>query len=108
MKPGKYEIKVSPEGHKASIMAVYIPPQDPDLSLIDYSTGLEGVNRFTFELEEGEGNITLDEFKLINDNNIDYEYFPIERRFLGDGKSKVTNKHTKKNRIGITYGKINN
>ena len=50
-------------------MAVYIPPQDPDLSLIDYSTGLEGVNRFTFELEEGEGHITLDEntyLKMLN------------------------------------------
>lgn len=69
LKPGKYEIKVSAEGHKASIMAVYIPPQDPDLSLIDYSTGLEGVNRFTFELEEGEGNVTLDEntyLKMLN------------------------------------------
>ena len=69
LKPGKYEIKVSAEGYKASIMAVYIPPQDPDLSLIDYSTGLEGVNRFTFELEEGEGNVTLDEntyLKMLN------------------------------------------
>ena len=69
LKPGKYEIKVSAEGHKTSIMTVYIPPQDPDLSLIDYSTGLEGVNRFTFELEEGEGNITLDEntyLKMLN------------------------------------------
>jgi len=69
LKPGKYEIKVSAEGHKTSIMTVYIPPQDPDLSLIDYSTGLEGVNRFTFELEEGEGNVTLDEntyLKMLN------------------------------------------
>ena len=69
LKPGKYEIKVSAEGHKTSIMTVYIPPQDPDLSLIDYSTGLEGVNRFTFELEEGEGNIILDEntyLKMLN------------------------------------------
>ena len=69
LKPGKYEIEVSAEGHKKSIMAVYIPPQDSELSLIDYSTGLEGVNRFTFELEEGEGNITLDEntyLKMLN------------------------------------------
>ena len=69
LKPGKYEIKVSAEGHKTSIMTVYIPPQDPDLSLIDYSTGLEGVNRFTFELEEGEGNIIQDEntyLKMLN------------------------------------------
>ena len=69
LKPGKYEIKVSAEGHKTSIMTVYIPPQDPDLSLIDYSTGLEGVNRFTFELKEGEGNVTLDEntyLKMLN------------------------------------------
>ena len=69
LKPGKYKIEVSAEGHKDSIMAVYIPPQDSDLSLIDYNTGLEGVNRFTFELEEGEGNITLDEntyLKMLN------------------------------------------
>ena len=69
LKPGKYEIKVSAEGHKTSIMTVYIPPQDPDLSLIDYSTGLEGVNRFTFELEQGEGNIILEEntyLKMLN------------------------------------------
>ena len=69
LKPGKYEIKVSAEGHKTSTMSVYIPPQDPDLSLIDYSTGLEGVNRFTFKLEEGEGNVALDEntyLKMLN------------------------------------------
>ena len=69
LKPGKYEIKVSAEGHKDSIMDVFIPPQDSDLSLIDYGTGLEGVNRFSFELEEGDGNITLDEntyLKMLN------------------------------------------
>ena len=69
LKPGKYEIKVNAKGHKTSVMNVYIPPQDPDLSLIDYSTGLEGVNRFTFELERGDGNVILDEnayLKMLN------------------------------------------
>ncbi len=69
LKPGKYEIKVSAERHRTSIMNVYIPPQDSDLSLIDYSSGLEGVNRFTFELEEGEGNMSLDDntyLKMLN------------------------------------------
>ena len=69
LKPGKYEIKVSAERHRTSIMNIYIPPQDSDLSLIDYSSGLEGVNRFTFELEEGEGTISLDEntyLKMLN------------------------------------------
>jgi len=69
LKPGKYEITVKAGGHKNSIMTVYIPPQDPDLSLIDYSSGLEGVNSFKFELEEGNGTTELDEntyLKMLN------------------------------------------
>ncbi len=69
LKPGKYNIKVSAEKHKSSTMDVYIPPQDSDISLVDYSSGLEGINSFRFELEMGEGNITLDEntyLKMLN------------------------------------------
>ena len=69
LKPGKYNIKVTAEGHKTSVMNLYIPPQDPELSLIDYSSGLEGINRFTFILEEGEGNIEEEEntyLKMLN------------------------------------------
>ena len=50
-------------------MTVYIPPQDPNLSLVDYSSGLDGVNRFNFKLEEGDGIINLDEntyLKMLN------------------------------------------
>ena len=69
LKPGKYNIKVSAEKHKSSTMNVYIPPQDSDISLVDYSSGLEGINSFRFELEMGEGNINLDEntyLKMLN------------------------------------------
>ena len=55
LKPGKYNIKVSAEKHKSSTMNVYIPPQDSEISLVDYSSGLEGINSFKFELEMGEG-----------------------------------------------------
>ena len=69
LKPGKYTIKIDSEGYKKSIMEVYIPVQDSELSLIDYSSGLEGINRFTFELEEGSGNISEEEntyLKMLN------------------------------------------
>jgi len=69
LKPGKYNIKVSAVEHKSSIMDLYIPPQDPDISLIDYSSGLEGINSFTFSLEKGEGSITQEEntyLKMLN------------------------------------------
>ena len=69
LKPGKYNIKVSAEKHKSSTMNVYIPPQDSEISLVDYSSGLEGINSFRFELEMGEGSVDLDEntyLKMLN------------------------------------------
>ena len=69
LKPGKYRFEVNAEDYKASVMEVYIPPQDPDMSLIDYSTGLDGINRFSFTLEKGEGSIRADEntyLKMLN------------------------------------------
>ena len=69
LKPGKYNIKVSAEKHKSSTMNVYIPPQDSEISLVDYSSGLEGINSFKFELEMGEGSVNLDEntyLKMLN------------------------------------------
>ena len=69
LKPGKYNIKVNAEKHKSSTMNVYIPPQDSEISLVDYSSGLEGINSFRFELELGEGNVSLDEntyLKMLN------------------------------------------
>jgi len=53
----------------------------------------------------GGGKITLDEYKLIKRENIDYEYFPIERRFLTNGK-KVIDSFTVREKIGLTYKKI--
>ena len=69
LKPGKYNVKVSAEEHKTSVMRIYIPPQDPELSLIDYSSGLEGINSFTFTLEKGNGSINQEEntyLKMLN------------------------------------------
>lgn len=51
----------------------------------------------------GGGKITLEELMLAKKHNIDYNYFAIERKFKGDGKTRVTNKDSKKDRIGITY-----
>ena len=56
----------------------------------------------------GGGQITLDEYNLMKKENIPYMYFEIERRFLGDGETKVKNSYTKAKRIGITYNKIKN
>ena len=69
LKPGKYNVKVSAEEHKTSVMRLYIPPQDPELSLIDYSSGLEGINSFTFTLEKGNGSTYQEEntyLKMLN------------------------------------------
>ena len=69
LKPGKYTINVNSEGYKTSTMDIYIPVQDADLSLIDYSSGLEGINSFTFELEKGEGTKSEEEntyLKMLN------------------------------------------
>lgn len=51
----------------------------------------------------GGGNITLDEYKLCNKLIIPVKVFEIERRFLGDGKTKIDKHMTKKNKIGSTY-----
>jgi len=51
----------------------------------------------------GGGQITLDEIKLFNKYNIDYKYYLIERRYLGDGKTKIHNNDSIKAKIGITY-----
>ena len=54
----------------------------------------------------GGGNITLDEFSLIKRENIDYEYYEIERRYAGDGSTRIKNNDTRKNRVGVTYKRI--
>jgi len=54
----------------------------------------------------GGGAITLDEYKLAKKLKIPYEYFPVERKYLGDKKTKVTSSMSKKQRVGITMGKI--
>ena len=60
LKPGKYEFRVIAANHTTANMEVYIPPQDNNLSLVDYDRGLQGVNLFIFNLEEGKGEKQLD------------------------------------------------
>ena len=54
----------------------------------------------------GGGNITLDEYTLIKKNNIPFQYFPLERKYKGDGVTKVVGSDSPKEKIGITYKKI--
>ena len=48
----------------------------------------------------------MQEFSLIKKHNIDYKYYLVERKYKGDGKTKVTDNDSLKQRVGITYGKI--
>jgi len=61
LKPGKYKIEVRVPLHKNSIMNVYIPLQDSNLSLVEIDQGLEGINQFTFNMQKGDGNTSLGE-----------------------------------------------
>lgn len=56
----------------------------------------------------GGGAITLDDYSLIKKHKIPYQYYHVERKYKGDGKTKITNNMPLKERIGITYGKITN
>lgn len=51
----------------------------------------------------GGGDIAKHELMLCKKLGIDYKYFPVKRRFMGDGKTKVKNNSTMKNRVGITW-----
>lgn len=64
-KPGKHTIEITASDHKKARMVVFLPPQDSNLTLIDVEQGIEGVNRFTFSMQEGEGEITLEESTYI-------------------------------------------
>ena len=60
-KPGKHLIEIIVDSHKKASMKVFIPSQDDNLSLIEIDQGIDGVNRFTFIMEEGVGNIDLED-----------------------------------------------
>jgi len=60
-KPGKHSVEVIAPAHKNTTMEIFIPPQDENLSLIDIEQGIEGVNRFAFEMEEGTGKNHLED-----------------------------------------------
>lgn len=54
----------------------------------------------------GGGAITLDEYRLAKKLKIPFEYFPVDRKYMGDKKTKVTSNMSKKWRVGITVEKI--
>ena len=54
----------------------------------------------------GGGAITLNEFSLLKKYNIPHVYFPVKRKYKGDGKTRTTNRDTMAIQVGITYHKI--
>ena len=61
LKPGRYNVEVSAFGHKNSTMEIYVPIQDNNLKLIEIEQGINGINRFVFEMEEGNGKDKLED-----------------------------------------------
>jgi len=59
--PGKYVTKIIAPMHKNATMEFFVAPQESNLRLPDTDEGIEGINRFTFIMEEGEGDIFLEE-----------------------------------------------
>ena len=59
--PGKYMAKIMAPMHKNASMEFFIAPQESNLRLPDTDEGIEGINRFTFIMEEGNGEIILEE-----------------------------------------------
>lgn len=49
------------------------------------------------------GPITLQEFKLIKALGINFQYFPVERKFKGDGETLIKNTDSLKIKIGDTF-----
>lgn len=54
----------------------------------------------------GGGPVTLDEYTMIKKYNIPYEYFPVERKYKGDSKTKVQMEDSQREKVGITWNKI--
>jgi len=54
----------------------------------------------------GGGPITLQEFQLIKSLEIPFRYFPVERKFKGDGKTLISDNDSEKTKIGDTFHKI--
>ncbi len=61
VKPGKHLVEINVNLHKKAIMQIFIPPQDDNLTLIEINQGIDGVNRFIFIMEEGNGTINLED-----------------------------------------------
>ena len=63
-KPGKHSVKVIAPAHKNTTMEIFILPQGNNsevLYKVDTEQRIDGVNRFTFEMEEGKGTIDLED-----------------------------------------------
>ena len=53
----------------------------------------------------GGGEITLQEYQLAKRNKIPFDYFPVERKYNSQ-RERITNRHSLKDRIGVTFRKI--
>ena len=51
----------------------------------------------------GGGPITLEEFRLIKSLNIPFQYYPVERKYNGDGETLITANDDIKIKKGDTY-----
>ena len=57
----KYVAKIIAPMHKNTTMEFFIAPQESNLRLPDTDEGLEGINRFVFMMEEGNGEVFLEQ-----------------------------------------------
>ena len=51
----------------------------------------------------GGGPITLDEYKIIKQKKIPFEYYPVERKFKGHGETIIKSNDSTKTKVGITF-----
>ena len=51
----------------------------------------------------GGNSITLEEVDVANELDLNIEYYPIKRKFLGDSKTTIKKNNTYEEKIGVTY-----
>ena len=58
-KPGIYSVTVLASEHKDATMEIFVPQQENNLRIPTSDEGIPGINKFTFVMEEGSGNVNL-------------------------------------------------
>ena len=59
LKPGKYKIEINAPLHRNLTKEIFIPPQENNVTF--RGEGVEGMNVFTFNIQEGVGNINVED-----------------------------------------------